>query len=51
MATNRKFISAMQISLDGFIEDTEGKTDWIDSWAEAISLIDDVDMFILGGKM
>jgi dihydrofolate reductase len=51
MATNRKFISAMQISLDGFVEDTEGKTDWIDSWAEAISLIDDVDMFILGGKM
>ena len=41
----------MQISLDGFVEDTDGKTDWVDSWAEAISLIDDVDMFILGGKM
>jgi hypothetical protein len=51
MAPNRKFISAMQISLDGFVGDTSGKTDWVKSWAEAISLIDDVDMFILGGKM
>jgi dihydrofolate reductase len=44
-------ISAMQVSLDGFVEDTEGKTDWVDSWADAIQLIDDVDMFLLGGHM
>jgi dihydrofolate reductase len=49
--SSRKFISAMQISLDGFVADTDGKTDWIDSWADAIQLIDDVDMFILGGQM
>ena len=53
MAANnsRKMISAMQLSLDGFVEDTEGKTDWVDSWADAIQLIDDVDTFLLGGRM
>ncbi len=44
-------ISAMQVSLDGFIEDSDGKTDWVESWADAIQLIDDVDMFLLGGNM
>jgi dihydrofolate reductase len=49
--TSRKMISAMQVSLDGFVADTDGKTDWIDSWADAIQLIDDVDTFLLGGNM
>lgn len=49
--TSRKMICAMQVSLDCFVEDTDGKTDWIDSWADAIQLIDDVDMFLLGGHM
>ena len=49
--TSRKMISAMQISLDGFVEDPDGKTDWVDSWADAIQLIDNVDMFLLGGNM
>jgi dihydrofolate reductase len=43
--TNRKMISAMQVSLDGFIADNKGQTDWVDSWADAIQLMDDVDMF------
>jgi dihydrofolate reductase len=53
MTTNmsRKMISAMQISLDGIVEDPDGKTDWVDSWADAIQLIDDVDTFLLGGHM
>jgi dihydrofolate reductase len=50
-SNSRKMISAMQISLDGFVADTEGQTDWIDSWADAIGLIDNVDMFLLGGRM
>ena len=41
----------MQVSLDGFIEDPDGKTDWVDSWADAIQLIDGVDAFLLGGQM
>jgi dihydrofolate reductase len=49
--TSRKMISAMQVSLDGFVEDNHGKTDWIESWADAIQLLDDVDMFLLGGRM
>jgi dihydrofolate reductase len=49
--TSRKMISAMQVSLDGYIEDPEGKTDWVESWADAIELIDDVDTFLLGGRM
>lgn len=49
--SKRKMISAMQISLDGFVEDSDGKTDWVESWADAIQLIDDVDMFLLGGRM
>ncbi|HTE27745.1 dihydrofolate reductase family protein [Flavitalea sp.] len=49
--TSRKLISAMQVSLDGFVEDSDGKTDWVDSWADAIQLIDDVDTFLLGGHM
>mgnify|MGYP000745151657 CR=1 FL=1 len=48
---SRKMISAMQVSLDGFIEDSDGKTDWVESWSDAIQLIDDVDMFLLGGNM
>ncbi|WP_257670920.1 dihydrofolate reductase family protein [Parapedobacter tibetensis] len=49
--TSRKMISVMQVSLDGFIEDLDGKKDWVDSWADAIQLIDDVDTFLLGGHM
>lgn len=49
--TSRKMISAMQVSLDGFVEDADGKTDWVESWADAIQLIDDVDLFLLGGRM
>ncbi|MEH6307753.1 dihydrofolate reductase family protein [Olivibacter sp. CPCC 100613] len=53
MADNsaRKMISAMQVSLDGFIEDLDGKTDWVESWADAIQLIDNIDTFLLGGNM
>ncbi|MEJ1238406.1 dihydrofolate reductase family protein [Chryseolinea sp. T2] len=49
--TSRKMISAMQVSLDGFIEDSDGKAEWVESWADAIQLIDDVDTFLLGGHM
>lgn len=48
---SRRMISAMQVSLDGFIEDADVKTDWVESWADAIQLIDNVDTFLLGGRM
>ena len=44
-------IAALQISLDGFTQGPDGEKDWADSWASALQLIPDVDMFVLGGHM
>jgi len=44
-------IAALQVSLDGFIQGPNGEKDWVDSWADAIELIPDVDTFLLGGRM
>src|SRR5262245_16028831 len=49
--TSRTMIAALQVSLDGFTQGPNGEKDWVDSWADAIELIPDVDMFILGGHM
>ena len=48
---SRKMIAALQVSLDGFIQGPEGEKDWADSWASALGLIPDVDMFVLGAGM
>jgi len=44
-------VAALQVSLDGFIEGPNGEKDWVDSWADAIQLIADVDTFVLGARM
>ena len=49
--TSRKMIAALQVSLDGFIQGPEGEQDWADSWASALGLISDVDLFVLGARM
>jgi hypothetical protein len=49
--TSRMMIAALQVSLDGFTQGPNGEKDWVDSWADAIELIPDVDTFILGGHM
>ena len=49
--TSRTMIAALQISLDGFMQGPHGEKDWVDSWADAIQLIPDVDTFVLGGHM
>jgi dihydrofolate reductase len=49
--TSRTMIAALQVSLDGFIEGPSGEKDWVDSWADAIELIPEVDTFVLGGHM
>ncbi len=51
MTTKRKMIAALQISLDGFTQGPNGEKDWVDSWADALALIPDVDTFVLGGRM
>src|SRR4051812_5337693 len=48
---SRKMIAALQVSLDGFIQGPEGEKDWADSWASALGLTPDVDMFVLGAGM
>ena len=48
---SRTMIAALQVSLDGFIEGPNGDKDWVDSWADAIQLIPEVDTFVLGGHM
>lgn len=41
----------MQISVDGYIEDAEGKLDWVESWEDEYGILDQVDTCILGGVM
>jgi dihydrofolate reductase len=51
MTNGRNMIAALQISFDGFTQGPKGEKDWVDSWADAIQLIPDVDTFVLGGHM
>jgi dihydrofolate reductase len=48
----RKMIAALQVSLDGFTQGSDrGGEEWVDSWADAIGLIPDVDAFVQGAGM
>lgn len=49
---SRKMIAALQVSLDGFTQGTDrGEADWVESWADAIQLVPDVDAFVQGAGM
>jgi dihydrofolate reductase len=48
---SRRFIAAMQVTLDGYILGPEGESDWVDSWADGLGLLPSVDAFVLGGGM
>jgi dihydrofolate reductase len=41
----------MQVSVDGYIEDSEGKLDWVESWEDEYDLLDRVDLCVLGSVM
>ncbi len=48
----RKMIAALQVSLDGFTQESDSRGgEWIDSWADALALIPDVDTFVQGAGM
>jgi dihydrofolate reductase len=49
--SSRPFIAAMQVTLDGYILNPEGEADWVDSWADGLELLPEVDAFVLGGGM
>jgi hypothetical protein len=45
-------IAALQISLDGFTQgEDRGEPEWVDSWADALGLIPEVDAFVKGAGM
>jgi dihydrofolate reductase len=45
-------IAALQISLDGFTQGSDmGEAEWVDSWADALGLVPDVDAFVQGAGM
>jgi dihydrofolate reductase len=45
-------IAALQISLDGFTQGSDqGGVEWVDSWADALALIPEVDAFVQGAHM
>jgi dihydrofolate reductase len=48
----RKMIAALQVSLDGFTQGSDrGGEDWVDSWADALGLLGEVDAFVQGAGM
>jgi dihydrofolate reductase len=51
MTSARPFISAMQVTLDGYLMGPKEETDWVDSWADGLGLLPPVDAFVLGGGM
>jgi dihydrofolate reductase len=48
---SRPFIAALQVSLDGYVAGPEGELDWVDSWADSLALVGQVDAFVLGRGM
>jgi dihydrofolate reductase len=49
--SERTFIAALQVSLDGYVRGPEEEGDWVDSWADALGLLGPVDAFVLGRGM
>ena len=48
----RRMIAALQVSLDGYTQGSDrGGEEWVDSWADALGLISDVDAFVQGAGM
>jgi dihydrofolate reductase len=49
--TPRTLISAMQVTLDGYVLGPDGDADSFESWADGLELLPPVDAFVLGGGM
>lgn len=48
----RKMIAALQMSLDGYAQGSDmSGPEWVDSWADGLALIPDVDAFVQGSGM
>src|SRR5207248_1331665 len=44
-STSKDLIAVLQMTLDGKILDSEGGSDWVDSWADGLELLPPVDSF------
>jgi dihydrofolate reductase len=49
--SSRPFVAALQVSLDGYVAGPEGELDWVDSWADSLGVVGQVDAFVLGRGM
>jgi dihydrofolate reductase len=47
----KDLIAVLQMTLDGRILDSDGGSDWVDSWADGLELLPPVDAFVLGAGM
>lgn len=47
----RQIIAALQVSVDGFIEGSNGELDWVDTWEDPFDLLPQIDTCILGRGM
>jgi dihydrofolate reductase len=50
-STSKDLIAVLQMTLDGRILDSDGGSDWVDSWADGLELLPPVDAFVLGAGM
>jgi dihydrofolate reductase len=50
-STSKNLIAVLQMTLDGRILDSDGGSDWVDSWADGLELLAPVDAFVLGAGM
>jgi dihydrofolate reductase len=50
-STSRELIAVLQTTIDGRILDADGRSDWVDSWADGLELLPPVDGFVLGAGM
>jgi dihydrofolate reductase len=50
MGTRRRnVVAAFQMSLDGYIQGTLDEVDWVDSWNDALDLVPEADVAVIGG--
>ena len=50
-SNSNELIAVLQMTLDGRILDSDGGSDWVDSWADGLELLPPVDGFVLGAGM
>ncbi len=50
-STSKELIAVLQTTLDARILDADGRSDWVDSWADGLELLPSVDGFVLGAGM